>query len=111
MILGASNQSGISKQPGDPKYVSEIDARRCFDATNKMLGINFDYLYAPDASGAPSTYWRKPCPGMGVVLIEQYRLNPAACVMVGDRGEDKTFAERCGFQFIHADKFFSVGSV
>lgn len=105
-LLGASNQSGCSKQPGDPKYVSEIQARRCFDRTNQLLGLDIDYRFAPDAAGVPKTFWRKPSPGMGVLHIEKYLLDPKQCIMVGDRGEDKTFAARCGFQFIHADDFF-----
>jgi HAD superfamily hydrolase (TIGR01662 family) len=105
-LLGASNQSGCSKEPGDPRYVSETDAKRCFDATCKMLGVEIDVLFAPDAAGVPSTYMRKPMPGMGVLFIEKYKLNPAACIMVGDRGDDRNFAARCGFEFKTAEEFF-----
>lgn len=106
LLLGASNQSGISRKPGDEKYVSEADAVRCFEATNRMLGLSIPVLFASDAAGVPKTYWRKPCPGLGVTLIETYKLNPAACVMVGDRWEDRGFAERCGFQYHDAEEFF-----
>jgi len=43
---------------------------------------------------------------MGVVFIEKYKLDPSKCLMVGDRGEDKTFAARCGFKFQFAESFF-----
>ena len=45
-------------------------------------------------------------PGMGVQFIEKYKLDPSQCIMVGDMKTDQTFAERCGFQFINAQKFF-----
>jgi HAD superfamily hydrolase (TIGR01662 family) len=106
MLLGASNQSGISRKPGDEKYVSEADAVRCFEATNRLLGFAIPVLFAPDSAGVPKTYWRKPCPGVGVTLIETYKLNPAACIMVGDRWEDRGFADRCGFQYHDAEDFF-----
>lgn len=106
MLLGASNQSGIAKKPGDEKYVSEADAIRCFQETNRQLGLDIPVLYAPEAAGVPKSYWRKPCPGMGVILIEKHKLDPAKCIMVGDRWEDKGFAERCGFQYCDANDFF-----
>lgn len=107
LMLGASNQSGCSKAPGDPKYVSVANAQRCFEATLQMLGVRMEeVLFAPDPAGVPQTYFRKPCPGMGVYFIEKYKLNPSQCLYVGDRGEDKTFAARCGFQFQTAEEFF-----
>jgi HAD superfamily hydrolase (TIGR01662 family) len=106
LLLGASNQSGISKKPGDPKYVSDADARRCFEATNRMLGQEIDFLYAPDAAGAPQTYWRKPLTGMAVLHIERHKLDPASCFYVGDLTTDQTFARRAGFRFVWAHEFF-----
>lgn len=106
LLLGASNQSGIAKTPGDPKYVSEADAIACFEATNKGLGLPIHYLYASEAAGMPKSYWRKPAPGMGVYFIETYKLNPADCIYVGDMKTDETFAQRCGFQFAWAHEFF-----
>lgn len=107
-LCGASNQSGCSKQPGDPKYVSVQDAERCFQATCQMLGVTIDpILYASGPAGVPQTYWRKPAPGMGIVLIERFKLDPARCVVVGDRGEDRSFAARCGFWFRDAEEFFA----
>ena len=48
----------------------------------------------------------KPMPGMGAEFIEKYKLNPSECIMVGDMTSDKTFAKRCGFQFMDAEEFF-----
>ncbi len=105
-LLGATNQSGINRKDDDPKYVSEANVVACIEATCKGLGVDIEVLYAPDRGGPPNTYWRKPCPGMGVVFIEKYKLDPAQCILVGDMKSDKTFAERCGFQFEWADAFF-----
>ena len=108
LLLGASNQSGIAKDPSDPKAVSEANAIAAFEVTNKGLGLDIHYLYAPDAAGVPKTFWRKPSPGMGVFFIETYKLDPAKCIYVGDMTSDATFAARCGFQFVHADVFFKA---
>lgn len=108
LLLGATNQSGISRKPTDPKYVSEKMVQECIRATERGLGVTFDkVLYAPDRGGPPQTFWRKPCPGMGVAFIEEFKLAPGACTMVGDMTSDRTFARRCGFQFAWADEFFA----
>ena len=101
LLLGASNQSGIAK--GD---LSHDDAKACFDYTNEQLDIKIEYLY--DASRVPPiTSWnRKPMPGMGATFIEKYKLLPRECIMVGDMTSDKTFANRCGFQYEDQSSFF-----
>lgn len=108
LLLGATNQSGINRKPTDPKYVSEHDVTACIEKTSILLNLEtpLDVEYAPDRGGPPQTFWRKPCSGMGVVLIERYKLDPAKCVFVGDMTSDKTFAKRCGFDFRWAHDFF-----
>lgn len=100
-LLGASNQSGVAK--GD---LTEQTARDCFNLTNKLLGVDIEYQF--DTSRVPPiTSWkRKPMPGMGIEFVEKYKLNPTACIMVGDMTSDKTFATRCGFQYVDAAEFF-----
>lgn len=101
IFLGISNQSDVSKG-----NLTAETAEACFDKTNEMLGVDIDYAYCPHGV-PPITCWcRKPMPGLGVQFIEKYKLDPAKCIMVGDQTSDKTFASRCGFQFIHADQFF-----
>jgi len=108
LILAVTNQSGVNRKANDPKYVSDEAVVECIEATEKGLGIKFDdYLYATDRGGPPSTFWRKPCPGMAVVLIERHKLDPDLCTMVGDMKTDQTFATRSGFAFQWAHKFFS----
>jgi len=106
ILLGASNQSGCARDPHEEGYLSEETARMCFDVTNLLLCQCIDCLFAPDKAGVPYTYWRKPLCGMGVIFIEKYKLNPSACIVVGDMKTDATFASRCGFQFCSADNFF-----
>ena len=106
ILCGASNQSGIAKKPGDPKHIPEQGAIEAFEETNRLLGVDIDYVYSTERGGVPQSYWAKPMPGMAVFFIEKYKLNPADCVMVGDMTKDKTFAQRAGFQFCWADEFF-----
>ena len=101
ILLGVSNQSGI----GSGK-VAEKDVVECFEYTNKLLKHKIDYRYCPHKAGPGGCYCRKPQVGLGVELIEQYKLLPSSCIFVGDMTSDKTFAARCGFKFYKADKFF-----
>lgn len=104
MILGVSNQSGIAK--GSPTEQQAID---CFLHTNRMLGIPIDYRYCPHKVPPITCFCRKPMPGMAIELFWEYKLDPTKCIMVGDQTSDKTFAQRAGMEFIHADDFFKVG--
>jgi HAD superfamily hydrolase (TIGR01662 family) len=104
LLLGVSNQSGIAK--GNLLYAT---ARDCFEHTNKLLGFDIKYEFCPHHSPPKCfCYCRKPSPGLGALLINQYKLNPAECLFVGDQTSDETFAERSGFQFQYTDKFFKV---
>ena len=100
-LLGVSNQSGISKGA-----LTHAQAKACFDATNRMLKMDIEYAYCPHSPAPISCYCRKPMSGLGVAFIMKHNLNPSECVFVGDQTTDKTFAGRCGFQFVHADDFF-----
>jgi HAD superfamily hydrolase (TIGR01662 family) len=103
-LIGVSNQSGISKS-----ILTEEQADSCFDKTRELLGYTedqFPIIYCPHRSVPISCYCRKPQSGLGVWAIETYRLAPQECIMVGDRGTDRTFAERLGVKFIEASKFW-----
>jgi HAD superfamily hydrolase (TIGR01662 family) len=102
ILLGVSNQSGVAK--GQLTYET---AEACFDKTNELLGFDIDYRFCPHRVPPITCYCRKPGPGHGVELIEQYKLDPEQCIMVGDMKTDETFAKRCGFKYVHADKFFA----
>jgi HAD superfamily hydrolase (TIGR01662 family) len=102
LLLGASNQSGVAKG-----LLSTADCEACFDETLRQLGLKFgEVRYCPHKVPPISCYCRKPGPGMGVELIVKYKLDPRQCIYVGDAGTDRSFAERCGFQFIDEAEFF-----
>jgi HAD superfamily hydrolase (TIGR01662 family) len=101
ILLGVSNQSGISKGT-----VSEEVVKECMEKTKEMLDVEMDIKWCPHAPAPISCYCRKPQSGMGVYFIEKYKLDPSKCKMIGDQTTDKTFAERLGMQFIHVSKFF-----
>lgn len=108
ILCGASNQSGIAKKLGDKKYVPEAGAIEAFEETNRILGVDIDYIYSTERGGVPQSFWPKPMPGMAVWFIEKYKLNPSECIMVGDMTKDKTFSERAGFKFAWANEFFGA---
>jgi HAD superfamily hydrolase (TIGR01662 family) len=104
-LIGVSNQSGVSKG-----ILTEETADACFNKTRELLGYTdeeFPILYCPHRSVPISCYCRKPQSGMGVWAIENYNLAPSKCIMVGDRGTDRTFAERLGIKFTEASKFWN----
>lgn len=101
LLLGASTQSGIAKG-----HLTDREAMACFAKTNALLGVDIEFTFCPHGSFPVACYCRKPQAGLGVYLIRKYDLNPADCIMVGDLTTDRTFAERLGFQFRHADEFF-----
>jgi HAD superfamily hydrolase (TIGR01662 family) len=103
LLMGASNQSGIAKGT-----LTAAVAEACFAETLKQLGVNFkEVRYCPHKVPPISCYCRKPGPGMGVELVARYQLDPRQCIYVGDLGTDKSFAQRCGFQFVEHTRFFA----
>jgi aryl-alcohol dehydrogenase-like predicted oxidoreductase/histidinol phosphatase-like enzyme len=71
------------------------------------LGVPLDVKYCPHGGGPPVCWCRKPLPGLGVVFVRQYQLDPAQCIYVGQGHQDAAFARRLGFQYREADAFFS----
>ncbi len=84
---------------------AEVDA--CFDRMTSAFGVPIDVKYCPHGGGPPVCWCRKPLPGLGVVFIRQYELDPAQCIYVGQGHQDAAFARRLGFQYREADAFFS----
>jgi histidinol phosphatase-like enzyme len=73
------------------------------------LGVDVDTLYCPHAAGPPVCWCRKPLPGLAVLAIHRYRLDPARCVYVGDGPQDPGFARRLGFSYCSASEFLATG--
>jgi HAD superfamily hydrolase (TIGR01662 family) len=106
LLLGASNQSGIAKGT-----LTAADAEACFAETQRQLGLTFQEVrYCPHKVPPISCYCRKPGPGLGVELIVKYKLDPRQCYYVGDAGTDRSFAARCGFQFVDQKEFFGLSN-
>ena len=100
-LLGVSNQSGVHK--GDLTYEKACEL---FEHTNKLLGIDIEYTFCPHQTPPPMCYCRKPAAGSGVSFIHKYQLKRQDCIFVGDMTTDKTFASRCGFQYVDQAEFF-----
>lgn len=101
LLLGASNQSGIAKG-----LLADNVAKELFDYTNQQIGVDIEYRYCPHQSAPISCYCRKPMPGIGVEFILKHKLSRKDTIFVGDMTTDKTFAQRCGFQYVDQAEFF-----
>lgn len=103
LVLGVSNQSGVAKG-----QLTFEECHQRFVDTNEMLGkgIVDEFSFCPHKVPPISCYCRKPNAGIGTFYIYKHKLDPSKCIMVGDMGSDKTFAERCGFKYVDASVFF-----
>jgi aryl-alcohol dehydrogenase-like predicted oxidoreductase/histidinol phosphatase-like enzyme/predicted kinase len=100
---------GLSWQPEiTDKTTSVEDVEAAFTRTQELLGVQIEIAYCPHPAGPPICWCRKPLPGLGVVFINRYQLDPAACLYVGGGAQDPGFARRLGFQFRPADEFFAA---
>lgn len=104
-LIGVSNQSGIAKG-----ILTKGRAVELFNKTRELLGYSekeFPILFCPHNSAPISCYCRKPQSGLAVQAIEEWKLQPSRCVMVGDMKTDETFAKRIGFKFVSTSVFWS----
>jgi D-glycero-D-manno-heptose 1,7-bisphosphate phosphatase len=99
-LVGVSNQSGCHK-----KILTEEKATSIFNRTKELIGIDFPILFCPHTSMS-TCYCRKPQSGMAMKMIEEWKLDPTQCIMVGDRTTDKTFAQRLKMKYIPVEKFW-----
>jgi histidinol-phosphate phosphatase family protein len=101
ILVGVSNQSGVGKGA-----LTWDQAFEGLQRTNDLLGMDIDFKFCPHNSFPVTCYCRKPQVGLGIELVETYKLNPAECIMVGDQKTEATFAKSCGFEYRHPDQFF-----
>jgi aryl-alcohol dehydrogenase-like predicted oxidoreductase/predicted kinase/histidinol phosphatase-like enzyme len=87
--------------------MSPADAAALFARLREGLGIDIEIEYCPHAAGPPVCWCRKPLPGLGVVLRDRHRLEPAQCIYVGIGSQDPGFARRLGFDYRQASEFFT----
>jgi aryl-alcohol dehydrogenase-like predicted oxidoreductase/histidinol phosphatase-like enzyme len=102
LVLGVSWQPEIALGSVTREAVDAAFAR-----THELLGASLECVYCPHAEGPPVCWCRKPLPGLGVLLIERHRLDPARCVYVGRDAADQAFARALGFAYRAADDVFS----
>ena len=100
-LLGLGWQPEIAQEAVTADQVEAGYARM-----QEMLGVSLEVLYCPHGAGPPVCWCRKPLPGLGVLFIERYRLDPRQCLYVGNGPQDPGFARRLGFEYRDADEFF-----
>jgi aryl-alcohol dehydrogenase-like predicted oxidoreductase/predicted kinase len=87
----------------------EEEVRAAFSRECERFGLDVDVEFCPHAAGPPRCWCRKPLPGLGVLFVNRYRLDPAQCIYVGAGPHDVGFARRLGFTFRDAADFAPVG--
>ncbi len=103
-LIGVSNQSGISKGIITVEQADEI-----FERTRFLLGYSeeeFPILYCPHRSNPITCFCRKPQSGMAMDCIMKLKLDPEACIMVGDMKTDEGMAKRLGINYIDVNSFW-----
>jgi aryl-alcohol dehydrogenase-like predicted oxidoreductase/predicted kinase len=101
---------GMSWQPQIAAGTQTVaGAEAVFARMRALLGessdggeIDMDVAHCPHAAGPPACWCRKPLPGLGVLFIHRYALDPTRCLYVGRGPQDAGFARRLGF--IHRDR-------
>ena len=93
-LLGISWQPAIAEGTESEAAVGARFAHAC-----KGLGLDIDIELCPHPAGPPRCWCRKPLPGLGVVFVNRYRLDPARCLYIGAGPHDEGFARRLGFRF------------
>jgi len=103
--------AGVSWQPEVASgAMTAAEAAAVFTRTHELLGAEIDAVWCPHADGPPTCWCRKPLPGLGVVLVERHRLDPARCVYVGRDPTDRAFARTLGFTYREAAAVFGTGA-
>jgi histidinol phosphatase-like enzyme len=74
------------------------DEARALSTLHAALEAGVTLLDTADAYGR----CRKPLPGLGAVLIERHRLDPARCRYVGHDPSDRAFARALGLSYADA---------
>jgi histidinol phosphatase-like enzyme/predicted kinase len=101
LVLGVSWQPEIASGATTPDAVEATLVR-----THELLGAQIDAVFCPHGDGPAVCWCRKPLPGLGVVLVERHRLDPARCVYVGREASDQAFARTMAFTYRHRDEVF-----
>lgn len=102
-LFFVSNQAGVALG-----QVQDESVRAAMLRTAELLAVPItEITYCSHPSTPPSCFCRKPMPGLGIYLIEKYKLDRQQLVMVGDRQPDQEFAEGLGIRYYDEAEFFS----
>jgi aryl-alcohol dehydrogenase-like predicted oxidoreductase/predicted kinase len=82
---------------------SEDGVKAMFAEVCARVGLDLDVEICPHPAGPPRCWCRKPLPGLGVVFIHRYRLDPAQCLYLGAGPHDAGLARRLGFRFLEKE--------
>jgi aryl-alcohol dehydrogenase-like predicted oxidoreductase/histidinol phosphatase-like enzyme/predicted kinase len=102
-VLGLSWQPEITAGSRTHEEVFETFAK-----LRENLGVEMDIEYCPHGGGPPVCWCRKPLPGLGVALLQRYRLDPRQCIYVGDGPQDDAFARKLRFESRTVETFFTA---
>lgn len=94
-LLGISWQPEIGEGTRSPDEVTAAFARQC-----DHIGVEIEVEFCPHAAGPPRCWCRKPLPGIGVVFVNRYQLDPSQCIYLGSGPHDAGFARRLGFTLV-----------
>lgn len=103
-----TNQSGIAR--GLFTWADFVEVQAELDRRLGAAHARLDFVVAcpfvndPDADGPgePLHAWRKPNPGMFRAVIDHYRVDAGASIMIGDKLDDLIAADVCGIgRLIH----------
>ncbi len=93
-----SNQSGIGRG-----FYTMADAIRVNERMEELIGLErplFEGIcMAPETPAQPINY-RKPSPKFILEMIATYQLDPAQCIMVGDRESDVEAGRNAGIRTV-----------
>lgn len=106
-VFGASNQLGVKF---GHKTVADVEEEHRI--TNEMIGGHIERIW----SASEEDHWRKPQIGMFEEIVaylakDGFKLEPKACLMVGDLITDMEFAINAQINFMFASDFRNYPSV
>jgi D-glycero-D-manno-heptose 1,7-bisphosphate phosphatase len=102
VVIVATNQSGVARGLFDMAAVEAVHAVMQADLTVEGARIDAFYICpfhaeATDPAFAhPDHPDRKPNPGMILRAMDEWGLDPARCLLIGDKASDMEAAKRAG---------------
>ena len=102
VVIVATNQSGVARGMFDLAAVEAVHAVMQADLTVEGARIDAFYICpfhaeATDPAFAhPDHPDRKPNPGMILRAMDEWGLDPARCLLIGDKASDMEAAKRAG---------------